>query len=461
MSLNDVDNILKWDILTMSTAFKRKTVSPVEVIEMIFDRIEKMNDDLNAYITTSREDAMSEAKKAEEDFLRGDIKGLLHGIPIGLKDMIYTKGIKTTMGSGHYKNFIPDYDATIVNRLKNAGAIVTGKLNTHELAYGPEGDDSYFGATKNPYDSTKIPGGSSNGPAVAVASHLCHAAIGTDTSGSVRIPASCCGIVGIKPTSGLISKHGVYPLSMTMDHVGPMTRNVMDNALLLNYLNEPKVLISKSDDYTQRLNIGLEGAVIGLPISPYFNNIEDEVKDKVFQAVKEFENLGAEIKIVDLSEMNSQILESCKVITRSEAFYVNEKLTLNPDDLSKEIHKRILQGKDYKVNSYLKAQKIKRTAINYYNDILNNVDILLTPTLPITPPSNGIEEVKIGNYNEAVRSALIRLTCPTNLLGLPSLSIPCGFSDSGLPIGMQLIGRKLDEANLYRFAYAYEQNVLT
>lgn len=458
------NSILDWDLLELSNAYKEKKVSPIEIIQQTFERIKEIDNKLNAYITVCYESAIEEARQAEKEINEGTVKGPLHGVPIALKDLIYTKNTKTTIGSGAYKDFIPDYDATIVNKLKQAGAIIVGKSNTHEFAYGSTGDYSYFGPIKNPYDVSKMAGGSSGGSAAAVASSLSYVALGTDTSGSVRIPASCCGIVGMKPTFGRVSKYGVYPLSWTMDHVGPMTRNITDNAILLNYLighdtKDPYSIESINEDFTSKLNQGLEGVIIGIPLTPYFENVQEEVKETVLKSIDVFEKLGAKTKIITVPNMED-LLEACKVVTRSEAYVINKELALTPNNLlGEQIRERILQGADYKASEYVEAQQIKNKAIQSFDQLLQEVDVIVTPTLPILPPDIGEEEVTITDSMESVRAALIRLTCPTNLIGFPSLTLPCGFSSTGLPIGMQLIGKRFDEANLYRFGYAFEQAV--
>jgi aspartyl-tRNA(Asn)/glutamyl-tRNA(Gln) amidotransferase subunit A len=460
--MNRRDNsVLNWNLMTLSKAYKEKKISPTEVIQLIFQKIKETNDTLNAYITVCYDTAMKEAEQTEKEFHKGTIKGPLHGVPIALKDLIYTKNTKTTMGSGAYKDFVPDYDAMVVTKLKEAGAIIIGKTNTHELAYGPTGDYSYFGPIKNPYDLSKMAGGSSGGSAAAIASSLSYLALGTDTSGSVRIPASCCGIVGMKPTFGRVSKYGVYPLSYTMDHVGPMTRNVMDNAILLNYLvghdkKDPYSIERTIEDFTSKVHVGLEGSTIGIPLTPFFENIQEEVKETLFKSIHVFENLGAKIKIISIPFMEG-ILEACRVVTRSEAYVINKELALTPNNLlGEQIRERILQGADYKASDYVEAQQIKNEAIRCFDQCFEEVDVILTPTIPILPPNIGEEEVQLNDSMENVRSSLIRLTCPTNLIGLPSLTIPCGFSED-VPVGMQLIGKRFDEANLYRFGYAFEQ----
>jgi aspartyl-tRNA(Asn)/glutamyl-tRNA(Gln) amidotransferase subunit A len=457
-----IESVLKWDITTLANAYQKKEVSPIEIIKVIFDRIESINPKTNAFISLSLDNALEEAKKAEKEISQGNICSPLHGVPISLKDLIYTKDLKTSMGSGVFKDFIPDSDATVVTKLKKAGAIIVGKTNTHELAYGPTGDDSYFGAIKNPYDVSKIAGGSSGGSAAAVSSFMSFAALGTDTSGSVRIPSSCCGIVGMKPTSGLVSKYGAYPLSWTMDHVGPMTRNVLDNAIVLQCIagydkKDPYSKDVRSHNYRSLIGKSIKGCIIGVPQDSYYDCLDDEVKQGLSNAIKVLEKLGAIVKEVQIPNVDA-VLEACRRITRSEAYVVNKDI-VSHDLLSRQIRERILSGKDYLASDYVEAQQVRFKAIQQYDVLLQDVDILVTPTLPILPTNIGQEKINSPELQVDIRAALIRLTCPTNLNGFPSLSIPCGFSSKGLPIGLQLIGKRFDEANLYRYAYAFENNL--
>ncbi|WP_343752603.1 amidase [Lentibacillus halophilus] len=455
-------HILNIGLLELSSLYKKKEISPVEVVDLLLNQIDIKNDKTNAYIDVCVESSLKEAKKAEKEMLLEGVKGALHGVPISIKDLIYTKDVKTTMGSGVFKDFIPDYDATVVEKLKGAGAIIIGKTNTHELAYGPTADNSYFGSVKNPYDSSKIAGGSSGGSAAAVATSLCYGTLGTDSGGSVRIPSSCSGVVGMKPTFGRISKYGVHPLTWTMDHVGPITKKVADNAVLLSYLSgkddkDPLSLEKEWENCYSKVGEGLKGSVIGIPLYLCFENIQNEIKHAIQNAIKVFENLGAQVKPIHVSNTND-VLYACKIISESEAYLVNKNLVSSFNNLlGDETRQRILQGANYKASDYLEAQQIKFENILDYNNHFKDVDVMITPTLPMLPPNLGEKESLVENKREDVRESLQRFTSPTNLLGFPSLSLPCGFSASGLPIGMQLIGKKYDEANLYRFGYAFEQ----
>jgi len=455
-------DILQWDIARLSNAFKAKQLSPAEVTRTLLERIEQVNPVLNAYITVMHEQAMESALQAEKEISAGNWRGPLHGVPIGLKDLIYTKNVRTTMGSEIFKDYLPDHDAAVVEKLKQAGAVIVGKLNTHEFAYGPTGDRSAFGPVKNPYNLSKITGGSSSGSGAAVAAALCFAALGTDTGGSIRIPSSCCGIVGMKPTFGLVSKYGVYPLSWTLDHVGPMTRTVLDNALLLNALagydeRDPYAVKAGAEDYTRLIGQSIKGSVIGVPSSFYFEHVQEEVEQQVRNALNVFENLGAEIRVIDLPNIQN-ILSAQQITIRSEAYAVHEAMLRETSaQYDPEVRERLLTGQDEKAHVYIHARQLKHAAVQEYMHALKEADVIVTPTISILPPDIGQRQVSIRGQEEHVRAALVRLTSPTNFAGLPSLSVPCGFSSSGLPIGMQLIGKPFDEANLYRFAFAFEQ----
>ncbi|MCT4477301.1 amidase family protein [Peribacillus frigoritolerans] len=458
------DEILQWDLFKLSNAIYNKQISPVEVTGHIIERISQVNPKINAYITVLEDQAIKDAKQAEKEITMGNWRGPLHGIPIGVKDMIYTKNIKTTMGSELFKNFLPDYNATVVEKLKRAGAIIIGKQNTHEFAYGPTGDRSYFGPVRNPYDLSKMTGGSSSGSAAAVASALCYGALGTDTGGSVRIPSSICGIVGMKPTFGRVSKYGLYPTSWTLDHIGPMTRCVKDNAILLNVLSEYDSqdyysIKTTKEDFTRLLNKGIKGSVIGIPSSFFFERVESEVKNQVFQAIEVFKSLGAEVRQVNIPQIQ-KISLAHQMIVKCEAYTIHESpLDNSPELYDTEVKERLLSGSIPKALEYVKALQMKQVAIHEFNQVLEKVDVILFPTVSVLPPDIEQREVTIDGHPEHVRSAINRLNGPTNLNGFPSLQIPCGFSSSGIPIGLQLIGKQLDEANLYRFAHSFEQEV--
>lgn len=452
------------DLLTLSQNILDKKVSPREIVSSSLEVIRSKNPLYNVFITICEEEAMEAATVAEEELLSGKVRSVFHGIPIAIKDLIFTKGIRTTLGSKLYENHVPNYDATIIQKLKEAGAIIIGKANTHELAYGPTGDRSFFGACLNPYNPKKISGGSSSGSAAAIATDMVQLSIGTDTGGSIRIPASACGVVGMKPTFGLVSKYGVHNLSYTLDHIGPMTKNVKENALLLNILaghdnNDPYSIKRSENDYTYLLDKSVSGKVIGLP-SFYFQNVDSEVLQAINNVIEVYERLGARVKVVEIPSMQ-EILEAQVITIQSESYAVHgENMDKRGADIDTEVFERLMFSKEARGYEYVIAQQKRMSLTHKYNRIFDEVDVLLTPTLPILPPDIDQREVFIGNQKEQVRSTLLRFTSPTNYTGNPSLSIPCGFSKCGLPIGFQLIGKHMEEVKLYQFGYAYEQQVL-
>lgn len=446
----------------LSAALRERRLSPVEVAGTLLERIESRNEELGAFITVVADRVLEAAARAEREILAGGYLGPLHGVPVALKDLVFTAGIRTTMGSAFFEDYVPDYSATVATKLEGAGVVMIGKTNTHEFAYGPTGDRSRFGPSRNPYDTARISGGSSGGSGVAVAENLCYGALGSDTGGSIRIPAALCGVVGMKPTFGRVSKHGVFPLSWTLDHVGPLTRTVRDNALLLNVLvghdpEDPYSANRPEEDFARELERGVGGGVIGVPSDFYFEHVDDEVEERVRGAIRGFESLGAKVREVEIPNP-WETLKAQRLTLAAEAYAIHEeRLKTEPDKFGHEVRERLMDGERPKAHRYATAQQIKLRSIREFRRVMENVDVLLTPTVPIPATEIGQRDVKIEGYEESVRSALTRLTGPTNLNGFPSLSVPCGFTTSGLPVGMQLIGRPFEEAMVYRFGHAYER----
>jgi aspartyl-tRNA(Asn)/glutamyl-tRNA(Gln) amidotransferase subunit A len=460
-----VSEELPRSLTDLARAFRERRLSPVEVVDTLLGRIETEDKVLNAFITVTGERALEEAARAEAEILAGRDRGPLHGVPVGLKDIIYTEGVRTTMGSAFFEDFVPDHSATVAAKLEEAGSVLLGKTNTHEFAYGPTGDRSYFGPTRNPHDPGRISGGSSGGSAAAVAANLLYASLGSDTGGSVRIPAALCGVVGMKPTFGLVSKRGVFPLSWTLDHVGPLTRTLEDNALLLNVLagHDPKDPYSSrrpAEDFARDLRRGVRDGAIGVPHEFYFEHVEGEVGERVREVIEVFRSLGAEVREVDIPRLR-ETLKAQRLTLAADAYAVHEeRLKSEPERFDAEVRERLEDGERLRAYCYANAQQRKIRAKDEFERALEGIDVLLTPTLPIAATPIDAREVDIGGYGESVRSAVTRLTGPTNLTGFPSLSIPCGSTASGLPVGVQLIGRPFDEATLYRFGYAYETAIV-
>lgn len=462
--MNEIEN-LPHSLAALATALRERRLSPVEVVETLLERIENVDKELNSFITVLPERALEEAARAEKEIQAGEYRGPLHGVPVGLKDLIYTEGVRTTMGSAFFEDYVPDHSATVVSKLEEAGAIIVGKTNTHEFAYGPTGDSSYFGPTRNPHDPARISGGSSGGSGAAVAAGLCYAALGSDTAASIRVPAALCGVVGMKPTFGRVSKSGVFPLAWTLDHVGPLTRTVEDNALLLNALagydaQDPYSAVMPLEDFTRELRRSVRGGSVGVPVNHYFENVESEVEGRVREAIQVFRSLGVEVREVEIPDL-PETLKAQRIILAVEAYTVHEeRLKSEPERFGDEISERIRDAEHLKAYRYARAREItKRRSLEEFERALEEVDVLLTPTVPIAATEIGQREVEFDGHEELVFSALTRLTGPTNLNGLPSLSIPCGFTSPGLPVSLQLIGRSFDEATLYRYAHAYEAEV--
>ncbi|MFC5590080.1 amidase [Sporosarcina soli] len=454
-------NYLEWSIDQLSESIKEKEISPVEVVETSLNLISSKNKELNAFVTIMEDESKKAAKRAEEEIINGNYKGPLHGIPIGLKDLICTAGVKTTFGSEVYKDYIPNFDAEVVTKLKGAGAILIGKLNMHAFAYGTTGDRSFFGPVKNPHNIQKITGGSSSGSGAAVASFQCYGSVGSDTGGSIRMPASMCGIIGMKPTFGRVSKYGSIQLCPTLDHLGPMTRTVTDNALMLNVLSgfdkkDSYSAYSKIEDFTEGINRGIKGKKIGIPTNFYFDIIDTEVRRVFDSTVRKLRELGANFVPIELPGMDD-LLTAQQVLLATEAYTSLERDLINkPEQIEEEVRSRAIAGMLTQASEYIQMLQIKHKAIDMHNEALKKVDVILTPTLPMVPTN--IEQRVTNSYGlqEHVR-IFARLTGPSNTTGLPAISVPGGVSECGLPIGVQFIGKAFAEAELYQFAYALEQ----
>ena len=445
----------------LSGALRAGEVSPVEVTEAMLGRIGA--DETNAFITVTAERAMEDARRAEAEISAGRYRGPLHGVPVAIKDLVATEGVRTTMASAFFEHHVPGRDAAVAGRLREAGTVLLGKTNTHEFAYGPTGDRSFFGPTRNPHDLARISGGSSGGSGAAVATGLCYGAVGSDTGGSIRIPAALCGVVGMKPTFGRVGKGGVFPLAPTLDHVGPLTRTVRDNALFLSALaghdpEDPHSVDLPPEDFARDLDRGVRGAVVGVPTNFFFEHVEDEVAARVREAVEAFRGLGVEVREVEVPNV-WETLHAQRLTLAAEAYAVHEeRLRSEPERFDDQGLERLLQGEELRAYRYANAQQRKLLSRREFEAVLGEVDVVLAPSVPIPATELGQRQVSIGGHDEAVYSALTRLTGPTNMNGLPSLSVPCGTTASGLPVGLQLIGRPFDEATLYRFGHAHEES---
>lgn len=452
--------------------FRKRKLSPVELTKLMLARIERLNPKVNAYLTVTGELALAQAKKAEAELYsaRGRKghrdRGLLHGIPISLKDNIYTAGICTTAGSKILKGFVPKEDASVVAQLREAGAVLLGKTNLHEFAYGVTTNNPHFGPTRNPWDLSRIPGGSSGGSAAAVAAGLCYGSIGTDTGGSIRIPAALCGIVGLKPTYRRVFASGVVPLSIQLDHVGPIARNVVDAALLLRAITPGNYIYgiaSKApischfqgvNEIRQKPPKPLH---IGIPQHYFWERIDSEVREIQWKVLQESRRYGVVLHEWPCASVESWTEPSTQIaLADATAFHQQSGwFPARAAEYGEDVRTRLQMGLDVRATDYLRALEVRRTA---WLHLFGNVKIqaLAVPASPVGAPLIGQEEVTTGDKTETVRAALLRLHRPANFAEVPSLSVPCGFTSSGLPVGLQLIGPCWTEKRLLQIANAFE-----
>jgi aspartyl-tRNA(Asn)/glutamyl-tRNA(Gln) amidotransferase subunit A len=451
-------------VIELARMIARKEVSPVEVARAYLERIAARDATLRAYITVCEERALAAAREAEGALVAGRAPGPLHGVPIALKDLYDTAGVATTAGSRILADRVPDSDATVVRRLREAGAIVLGKLHMVEFAYGPEGLNAHHGAPRNPWDATseRMPGGSSSGSGVAVAAGLAPAALGSDTGGSIRIPASLCGITGLKPTYGRVSRAGVLPLAWSMDHVGPMTRTVGDAALLLRVMAgydpaDASTSVLPVPDYLAALSGDVKGLRVGLLRAFFLESATPEVRAAVERAAAMLQSAGAIVDEVALPAV-AHVAAGAYAVVASEALaYHTGWLASRPDDYDPEVRTRLQLGAFVTGAHYVKGQQVRALVRRDVDAALARRDVLLAPATPLTAPRIDERQTTLGDGPSDVRSALIRLTRPFNFSGHPACAVPCGFSAQGLPIGMQLVGRPFDEATVLRAADAYQR----
>ncbi|HEY8120588.1 MAG TPA: amidase [Myxococcota bacterium] len=458
--MSDLD-LANLSIARAARALRAKELSPLELTDAYLRRIEQLNPRVNAYITVTAERARGDARRATDELAAGKPRGPLHGIPIAHKDLYETAGIRTTGGGKFHASHVPAEDCTVARKLREAGTILLGKLNTHEYAYGVTTNNPHYGATRNPWDLTRVPAGSSGGSGAAIAAGLATATTGTDTGGSIRMPASVCGVVGLKPTYGRVSKAGVLPLSYAYDHAGPIARTVEDAALLLNAIAgyDPADAASVRvpvDDATAQLGAGVRGLRVGVPRAWFFERLDGEVAAAVERALGELARLGAELRDIELPDVGAAVAGTFGFVL-AEAQQIHAKsLRARPQDFGDDV--RALLTSPAPDSAALMAGLRGRDALTAaMRRALESVDVLVTPTTPIAAPRIGDETVRIGGAEESVLAAMIRCTAPFNATHLPALSLPCGFTRGGLPVGLQIAGRPFDEATVLRAGHAYEQ----
>ncbi len=434
-------------LLEAAAALRDRKVSPAELTKDALDRIARLDPSLNAFITVTREAALVRAGMADKAIAHGQYRGPLHGIPIAHKDCFATAGIRTTGGSKILADRVPDHSAGIVIKLDQAGALMLGKTNLHELCYGITSANPHFGAVHNPWDLTRIPGGSSGGSAAAVAAGLVFAASGTDTGGSIRVPASFCGVVGLKPTYGSLSRQGVLPLGITFDHVGPIARTVRDTAAVFAAMGG-KAPVTVRD--------GVAGLRIGVPGNFFFDRLTPDVTASLRHAVQTVAGLGAQVREVPVPHME-ELNDLGRLLLSAEASSLwKEQLRLRPRDFGEDVRAALERGCLVSATDYLVGQRRRRSLSKKLASVWEQIDCLITPATPTTAPKIGEAVIRIGGLEEDVRVGSTRLVRPFNVLGWPALAMPSGFSDGGLPIGLQLIAAPDGEAILFRVGAAIE-----
>jgi aspartyl-tRNA(Asn)/glutamyl-tRNA(Gln) amidotransferase subunit A len=470
-SLLDISNLT---IKQLSRLIASREVSCLEVVDATIERIEKVNSRLNAFITILDQSARTEAKHADSLIKQGKYLGPLHGIPISFKDLIYVKGVKSTSGSKILSDFVPDYDSTVTRKLRKSGAIIVGTNNTHEFACGITNINPHYGPSKNPWDIARMSGGSSGGSAVAVSGGMSLASIGTDTSGSIRVPSSLCGIFGLKPTYGRVSKYGVMPLAPSIDHVGPLARSTWDIAAVLqiiagydkldtssakvpvpDYLKE----ISPSETKNNNKNSNIKKLKIGIPKQFFFDMIEPKVMEIFRVFVDRLDGCGiTTTSNVDV-DGTDKIFETWRAIRLSESAAThNEWMVSRPQDYGEDVIRMLEKGLEIPAVKYINAlHKWRQEIKDAFLKAMSGYDALLVPTTIIPAPFLDQKEVNIEGKTIEVYFCLSRLTTVFDITGLPALNIPAGLVDSKLPVGVQLVGRPFDEARILKIAYTYEQ----
>lgn len=474
-------NITDLTVHELQEKLKNKELTITEITQAYVDRINEKEKDVEAFVTTLTDEALAQAKDVQAKVESGEIKGELAGIPIGIKDNLCTKGIRTTCSSRMLEDFIAPYNATIVEKVNNENMINLGKLNMDEFAMGSSTETSYFKKTKNPWNLNKVPGGSSGGSAAAVAANLVPWALGSDTGGSIRQPASLCGVVGLKPTYGLVSRFGLVAFASSLDQIGPITKDVTDSAILLNLIaghdeRDTTSVNKEKEDYTEALKNDVKGMKIAVPKEFFGEGINEEVKASLEKAIEKYKEMGAIVEEVSL-DVAEYALATYYIIACAEAssnlgrfdgirYGYRTKNYSNLKELFKnsrsegfgaEVKRRIILG-TYVLSSgyydayYKKAQQVRTLVSNKFEEVFEKYDVILTPTSPITAFNIG---EKSDNPLEMYLADIC--TVSINIAGVPAISIPCGVNSEGMPIGMQLIGNKFQEKKILNAAYAYEQ----
>jgi aspartyl-tRNA(Asn)/glutamyl-tRNA(Gln) amidotransferase subunit A len=442
---------------------RRRRLSSEELTHAYLDRIERLQPRLNAFVTVTRDLALQQARAADRELRAGRDRGPYQGIPIGHKDLFLTRGIRTTAGSRILARFVPRKDATVVARLRDGGAVLLGKLQTHEFAYGALCDSPTFGPVRNPWDPARSPGGSSGGTAAALAARLVAAGTGSDTGGSIRIPAAWCGVVGLKPTYGRVSRAGLIPLAPTLDHAGPMGRRVEDVATLFEVITgadpgDPSTAgLPARGSVVRGLRRGVRGLVLGVPREHFFERLDPEVDRLVGDALRLLEGLGARLEPVRLPRIGYAHPAALAIMLAEGTALHSRWFPSRADAYADDVRLMIELGMFVPGPDYVRALKARDLLRGEVDAALaGRVQALIVPTLPVPAVRHGESRVRIGDRTEAVRTAVWRLAHPFNITGHPALQVPVGFTRDELPVGMQIVGAPCDEATVFRVGAAYE-----
>ena len=435
------------NVRAMGALLRSRQTSCLELVQQAIDRA-KQQDELRAFIALTAAQAVAEAAERDRELQSGVDRGPFHGIPIAFKDLFYTRGVPTTAGSKVFENFVPDFDATVVERLRAAGAISLGKTNMHELAFGITSLNPHYGSVLNPIDKSRLAGGSSGGSAAAIAAGIVPMALGTDTGGSIRIPASYCGVVGLKPTYGVVSRHGVLPMAFSLDHVGPLGSCVEDCALTMN------VIASTPTEFNLPPLENLKGLRVGVPRSFFFDRLDKGVITAVSRSLTAMERAGAlvgDIRTPDFAEIN--VAAPFVQFAEFASLYVQQH---DPSIIGTDVWALLEQGRGVAGHEYVNAQRLRTVFRREMDALWQKVDLLVTPTTPIAAPSADQVDVTVAGVEETVRMASTRLVRGFNYLGEPALSMPCGKTANGMPVGLQLVGAPFTEARVLQVSKTLE-----
>ena len=456
------DDLCHRSIPELSELLRSRQVSPVEVTAAFLDRIDRVEPEVNAFITVARDEATLAAEQAEAEMARGEYRGTMHGIPVGIKDLYDTAGTRTTSGSKIEGDRVPTADSAVVEGLKAAGAVIIGKLMMTEFAFGEQGRNAHYGDVRNPWDLARMPGGSSTGSAASVAASECAASLGSDTGGSIRVPASLCGLVGLKPTYGLVSRRGMTPLSWSLDHAGPLARTVEGAAATLQAIaghdpRDPTSADMPVPNYEERLTGEVRGLRVGVLREYVWDLMDQEVEGLVRAALEQVSRLGVEIEEVSVPRLEDIGLVMSTLIPADAAAVHRETVLKRGADYDPVTRNHIESGLFVTAADYSKANRLRALLNRDMAGVLERVDFLMVPTCPVTAPSYAAPVVTLGGEEFPSRMVLSRITRVFNPNGLPAVSVPCGFSSEGLPAGLQVVGRAFDDAGVLNLAFAYEQ----